>query len=288
MPAKADKMERGSVTLGGIRSPVLRAGQSQNREAVVFLHGNPGSSEDWKDFIENIGSFTRALAIDMLGFGQADKPTDFDYTVDGYANHFGKFIDSEGIDRVHLVLHDFGGPWGLSWASNHADRVASVTLINIGINLGYRWHYMARIWQTPILGEVFMATTNRPTLKLALRHGNPRGLPDAYFKEMYANFDKGTRNAVLKLYRNSVDFNRIADRFANALTSHNLPALVIWGKVDPYVPVRYAEMQRKFFDVERIVLLEDSGHWPMIDNPQAVHEALMPFLRSRISDSNSA
>jgi pimeloyl-ACP methyl ester carboxylesterase len=110
-----------------------------------------------------------------------------------------------GIKRAHLVLHDFGGPWGLTWASQHAARVASLTLVNIGIMPGYRWHYMARIWRTPLLGELFMATTNRPELKLALKHGNPRGLSNDYFDEIYGRFDKGTRRAVLKLYRHTND-----------------------------------------------------------------------------------
>ncbi|HZE02851.1 MAG TPA: alpha/beta fold hydrolase, partial [Pseudonocardiaceae bacterium] len=100
-----------------------------------------------------------------------------DYTVDGYARHLGRIIDQLGINRVHLVLHDFGGPWGLTWAADHVDQFASVTLINIGVLRGYRWHYLARIWRTPVLGEFFMRMTNLPTLRLVLRHGNPRGLP---------------------------------------------------------------------------------------------------------------
>src|SRR5690606_20216794 len=128
---------------------------------------------------------------------------DFDYTVNGYETHLGRLLDALKIDRVHLVLHDFGGIWGLAWAAQNLQRTASVTLINIGIMPGYRWHYLARIWRTPVVGELFMATTTRWGLKQSLRHGNPRGLPDTYFNELYDNFDAGTRRAVLKLYRNS-------------------------------------------------------------------------------------
>jgi pimeloyl-ACP methyl ester carboxylesterase len=275
-------VEQTAVTVGGIRSPILRVGSAQATEAIVFVHGNPGSSRDWSDLMQQVEPIGRALAADMPGFGQAGKPADFDYTVDGYAKHLGRLLDADGVARAHLVLHDFGGPWGLAWAAQHVDRVASVTLINIGIMPGYRWHYMARIWRTPILGELFMATTNRPGLKLALRHGNPRGLPEAYFDEMYANFDADTRRAVLKLYRQTSDLSAMSERWVAALAPHKLPALVVWGACDPYVPVRFAEMQRQFFAVERVVRLEDSGHWPMADNPAAVREAVVPFLRNRM------
>jgi pimeloyl-ACP methyl ester carboxylesterase len=177
------------------------------------------------------------------------------------------------------VLHDFGGPWGLEWASRHPERVASITLLNIGINLGYRWHYMAKIWRTPLVGELFMLTTNRPGLKLALKHGNLRGLPDASFDEMYANFDAGTKRAVLKLYRNTSSLGELSKRWADTLTPHRIPAQIIWGAADPYVPVRFAEFQRQFFAVDSVVRLEDSGHWPMLDNPAAVRNAVLPFLK---------
>ena len=275
-------MEQATTTIAGLRAPILRAG-APSTEAIVFLHGNPGSGRDWQPLVEQAGAFGRALAPDMPGFGQADKPGDFDYTVEGYARYLDALLQAEGVQRVHLVLHDFGGPWGLSWAAQHPDRVASVTLMNVGLMPGYRWHYMARIWRTPILGELFMATTNRPGFKLSMKQGNPRGLPDAYVEEMYRNFDKKTRAAVLKLYRNTSDVSALSERIAQVLAPRHIPALVVWGEADPFGSARYAQMQRQFFDVRRVVLLPDSGHWPMIDNPAAVSEAVVPFLRERLA-----
>lgn len=278
-------MDRTQITVSGIRSPILRAGAASSAESVVFIHGNPGSSSDWVDLLEQVAPFSRAIAVDMPGFGQAQKPAGFDYTVGGYARHLGQILDQEQIERVHLVLHDFGGPWGLAWAAQNLARVGSVTLFNIGIMPGYRWHYAARIWRTPLLGELAMATTTRAALKLSLRVGNPRGLPDAYVEEMYANFDGATRRAVLKLYRATSDVGAMSDRLATVLQGRRLPALVVWGAQDPYVPVRFAEMQRRYFNVDRVVRLEDSGHWPMIDNPEAVREALVPFLRAQVASA---
>jgi pimeloyl-ACP methyl ester carboxylesterase len=275
-------MEKAETTVAGVRSPVLRAGDPRSAEAVVFVHGNPGSSNDWLDLTRHLEPLCRTFAADMPGFGRADKPRDFDFTVTGYATHLGRLIEAEGIRRVHLVLHDFGGPWGLAWAAGHIDQVASVTLINIGILRNYRWHYMARIWQTPLLGELAMAATTRTGMRLALRHGNPRGLPDAYIDEMFSNYDAGTRRAVLKLYRHSADIGGTAEDWIARLAPARLPALVVWGDGDPYVSADFAEAQRDYFEVHRVLRLPRSGHWPMIDDPVAVHDAVASFLVSRI------
>lgn len=271
--------------MAGIRSPALLSGDASAAQAVVFLHGNPGSSSDWAGLVEEVGSFSRAIAIDMPGFGKADKPADSDYSVDGYATHLGRLLKATRVERVHLVLHDFGGPWGLAWAAQNPPRVASITLINVGIMPGYRWHRMARLWRTPAIGELVMATTTPRGLKLALRKSNPRGLPDLYLDELADNFDAATRRAVLKLYRSTPDSRLAAE--ATDLRLQAIPALVIWGAQDQYVPVRFAELQRQFFKVEQVVRLEDSGHWPF-DNPVAVKEAIIPFLKRRTSSESDA
>jgi pimeloyl-ACP methyl ester carboxylesterase len=172
------------VQVSGVRSPVLEAGPPGADEAVVFVHGNPGSSQDWVDLAQAVGAFGRAVAIDMPGFGQADKPPDFNYTVEGYARHLESALEQLGVRRAPLVLHDFGGPWGLTWAIAHPEAFGSVTFINIGLMLNYRWHYLARIWRTPILGELSMATTIRRVMHLLLKHGNPRALPQALIEAL--------------------------------------------------------------------------------------------------------
>jgi pimeloyl-ACP methyl ester carboxylesterase len=64
----------------------MESGPVDADEAAVFIHGNPGSIRDWKSLVRDVGEFGRALAMDMPGFGDADKPADFDYSVRGYAS----------------------------------------------------------------------------------------------------------------------------------------------------------------------------------------------------------
>lgn len=281
-------MYSGVVEVAGVRSPYIACGDRHINDAVVFVHGNPGSSEDWRSLVARVGTFGRAVAIDMPGFGRAGKPKDFDYTVAGYARHLDGALNELRVLRAHLVLHDFGGAWGLAWAAAHPDRLASVTLINIGLMPGYRWHYLARIWRTPIVGEIFQATATRFAFHLLLKHGNPRGLPKPFVDRMYDDYDGGTRRAVLRLYRATSDPGALVDLMGPTFRQLDVPALVIWGAADPYVPVVYAERQREFFRRARVVILERSGHWPFADDPEAVDAELVPFLREQITARSPA
>jgi pimeloyl-ACP methyl ester carboxylesterase len=251
-----------------------------DREAVVFVHGNPGSGEDWTDLLAALAPVGRVVALDMPGFGRADKPSDYPYSVESGAQFLDQALSGLGIDRAHLVLHDFGGPWGLQWAAQNLGKVASITLVNTGLLMDYQWHLMARIWRTPILGELQQMLTNRSGFHWAIRWGCPRGLPDAFVNRMYDDLDKGTKRAILKLYRATSDIGPRSHALADQLGDLKVPVLVVWGAADPYLPVRYAEMQKEVFARAKVVMLPDSGHFPFADNPQGVLDAVVPFLQS--------
>jgi len=267
------------------------SGDADPGEAIVFVHGNPGSSEDWADLLPLAGRLCRAFAPDMPGFGASDRPEKFAYTLAGYATHLEALFEKLGVRRAHLVLHDLGGFWGLSWAARHPEKVASLALLDVGVMPGFRWHKFARIWRTPILGELFQLSTTRSGLRWLLDADNPRPFPRGFVDRMYDHYDQGLKRAVLKFYRATSDLDGMAETFASALGPRHLPALVIWGADDKYSPARFAEAQRAVFDAE-VHVLPSCGHWPMIDEPQKVSSLLLPFLRKQLlevrspSDSN--
>ena len=273
-------IESTRIVVNGVASLVYSAGDQSRDTAVVFVHGNPGASEDWRDVLPQAGAFARAVAADMPGYGKADRPPNFDYTVAGYAAHLEGLLQTLGIRRAHLVLHDFGGPWGLYWASQHAQRVLSLSLINIGLLPGYRWHSLARIWRTPLLGELFQLATSREGLRRVLNAKNPRPFPKEFIDRIHTNADWGHKRAVLKLYRATSDLDAFAVDVAARLRPLNLPALVLWGEGDSYLPVSYAEKQKEFFQA-RVHRLAGCGHWPMIDEPERFASLLIPFLRQQ-------
>jgi pimeloyl-ACP methyl ester carboxylesterase len=269
-----------TVAVNAVRSSVLTGGRSDHGEAVVFVHGNPGPAEDWRQLLTQVGDFALAVAPDMPGYGDADKPRGFRYTIEGYAQHLDGVLAELGITRVHLVLHDFGGPWGLAWAAKHPERFMSAALINTGVLPDYRWHHYAKIWRTPGIGELFQLTTTKPAFRMLLGRENPR-LPTAAIDRIYAAARSWpTKRAILKLYRASPA--RAMAGPIDALREHDRPALVMWGTDDAYLPWRFAERQREAFPSAQIELLEGLGHWPFHEDPAQVAELLLPFLRAQI------
>jgi pimeloyl-ACP methyl ester carboxylesterase len=276
------------IAVGGLSSPVIEAGPHDATEAVVFVHGNPGSSTDWTALVDATGELGRAVAMDMPGFGKADKPRDFDYQVSAYADFLQGALTELGIERVHLVLHDFGGPFGLFWGLQHPDMWASVVLINIGIMPGYEWHTMARRWRTPVLGELMQAWIPRAGWRRAMQKANPKGLPAEFVDKMYDDYDHATRRAVLELYRATPDPGRTAVELGAEMAELHKPALLIWGAKDPFIGVEFAERQREFFEVEDVAILQESGHWPFQDDPQRVAQTVLPFLRKQLGARSPA
>jgi pimeloyl-ACP methyl ester carboxylesterase len=286
-------MKTYELTVRGIRTVVREHGTSSDGEAVVFVHGNPGSGADWDGLLQRAGRHTRAIAWDAPGFGQADKPRDFPQTVDGHADFIDAMLDALDVrGRVHLCVHDFGGPWALAWATRRWDRLrrlGGLVFIDTGVLLDYRWHALARIWRTPGLGELFMATTSRWAFGLLVgRLGSPRGLPAEFVDRMYRDFDRGTRGSVLRLYRSFADpagwSATAATAIAVARRDHlDLPVLVIWGAHDPYIRVAQAEIQRRTFPDAEVVVLPGSGHWPFADDPGTVEATADAFWKKTIA-----
>jgi pimeloyl-ACP methyl ester carboxylesterase len=277
-----------SVEVGDGHSPVIEAGPTGAHEAVVFVHGNPGSSSDWTGLLAAAGEQGRAVAVDMPGFGRSRAPSGFGYEISSYAAFLDDALRVLGIERAHLVLHDFGGPFGLFWGIEHPQAWASVVLINVGVMPGYSWHSMAKRWRTPLLGELMHAWIPRWGWRRSMQKSGPRGLPEQFVDKMYEDYDRDTRRTVLKLYRATPDPGETAAQLGTALAALHKPALVVWGAADPYIGVQYAERQREFFDVQDVVVLEESSHWPFQDDPQAVEAALLPFLHRRLSAAAAA
>jgi pimeloyl-ACP methyl ester carboxylesterase len=280
-------LRRTEQEVSGVHTPAIEAGPREASEAVVFVHGNPGSSSDWTALVQATGELGRALALDMPGFGKATAPAGFAYEVASYAQFLEDARLQLGIERVHLVVHDFGGPFGLMWGLAHPQAWASVVLIDIGVMPGYEWHSLAKIWRTPVLGELAHAWIPRRAWRRAMQRSSPRGLPEEFVDKMYDDYDRATRNTVLKLYRATPDPDAMATEIGAAIAELRKPALVVWGASDPYIGVEYAERQREFFAVEDVAILPESGHWPFQDDPQRVQPLVLDFLRRQLSLSET-
>jgi pimeloyl-ACP methyl ester carboxylesterase/2-polyprenyl-6-methoxyphenol hydroxylase-like FAD-dependent oxidoreductase len=279
-------VRRRTLRVGGLATPLREAGPADGTEAVVFAHGVPGSGADFEPLLAATASRLRSVAWDAPGFGHADKPAGFDHSVEGHAAFFAAVLEELGIDRVHLVVHDFGAAWGLRFAADNPEQVAAVTLMNGGLTLDYRWHLTARVWRTPRLGELTMATQTRASFRAAMRPASPRRLPRPYVDRMFDDFDAATRAAILRLYRSVTDVRALAREVADALAPANHPALIIWGESDPYLGKTLAWRQREGFPDAAIHLLPGAGHWPFVDAPEECERLLTDFV-SRVAPEST-
>jgi pimeloyl-ACP methyl ester carboxylesterase len=223
---------------------------------TLYLHGVPDHSELWTPFLDKAGG----VAPDLPGFGASAKRGDLDYTIAGYANWLERFCDHAGLDRVRLVMHDWGGV-GLAFAQRAPDRIERLVAIDVVPFLpGYRWHPLARVWRVPVLGEVAMGMAIGPVVR--------RLLPAGRAEPVLAAFDPGTQRAILRLYRASPP--EVLAEAGAGLNTIAAPALVLHGARDRYIPPRFADGLAAALGDGRVEHVAGAGHWPWLDRPELV------------------
>jgi pimeloyl-ACP methyl ester carboxylesterase len=267
----------------GLRLPAIEAGPPDAEEAVVFLHGHPGSSREWEQLVAQAGGFARALAFDLPGLGKADKPDDWNYSLGSYSVVLAAALNGLGIRRAHLVMHDLGGGPGLLGAAAHPDAFASAVIMGTGVLIDYDWHLLAALQRKPLLGPLIVRLTTERGFRLTLRRSQrgPRELPGWFLDRLWEDYDLRSRKAMLQMYRAAPPsgFERLAPLFRQL----DRPALVLWGGKDPFVPPEQAHLQRRSFPRAEVVILEDSGHWPYVDNPEEAARHIVPFLERHLT-----
>lgn len=97
-------------------------------EPIVFLHGNPTSSYLWRNIIPYVTSLGRAIAPDLIGMGRSDKP-DLDYRFIDHSRYVEGFIEALGLQRITLVLHDWGSALGFHYARTHDDNIRAMAFL---------------------------------------------------------------------------------------------------------------------------------------------------------------
>jgi pimeloyl-ACP methyl ester carboxylesterase len=268
-PRRVPQVSDHSGELGDLPIFWRRASAPQGTPATVapalYLHGVPTSSDDWLPFLERSGG----IAPDLPGFGRSGKPGYLQYTIEEYADFIERFLNMLEVQRVRMVVHDWGAV-GLAFARRHPERIERLVVMNAVTFLpGYRWHRTARIWRTPLLGELAMGTTTRWVFKQSTRKSNakPGPMPEAWIDSVLAHFDEGTQRAILRLYRSSP--SDVLAAAGAGLKTLRVPALVVWGERDPYIPTRFAREYADALGAE-LISLPDAGHWWWFDRPDAI------------------
>jgi len=243
--------------------PVVWRAAPCDEPPVLWIHGVPDSSELWTPFLERAGG----VAPDLPGFGRSAKRGDLDYSIGGYADWLERFCELAGIERLRLVMHDWGVV-GLALAQRAPERIERIVAIDtVPLLPGYRWHPFARVWRTPVAGEIAMGLAVGPVIR--------RLLPAGRAEPVLAHFDPGTQRAILRLYRSSPPATLAAA--GSRLGEIDAPALVLHGARDRYIQARFADGLAAVLGDGRAEHVADAGHWPWLDRPELV-ERVARFL----------
>ncbi len=104
--------------------------EGKSDHVVVMVHGNPAWSFYFREIITCLSRSFRCIAPDHIGFGLSDKPFDWDYYPESHSDNFRTFLDQIDTDSITLIVQDWGGPIGLSYAIKYPEKVKSLVIMN--------------------------------------------------------------------------------------------------------------------------------------------------------------
>ncbi len=243
-------------------------------EPVLFLHGVPDTSDVWQQAMNALSGQYLCLAPDLPGFGETKAARNFNYSLENLAKFVDDLLLTQGISSgVNLVIHDIGGIVGLAWALKYSEKVKSITIMDTVFFSDYKWHAMAKTWRKPIVGELTMLLMRFKQFNAAMKAGAP-SLSTAQIKANYKHLSFRNRLMILRLYR-ALDPSVFKGWEENlSRLTKKVPTQVIWGNKDTFLPVSLASR----FATPKVHIIEPSGHWPMLEHPDKVHELIIEHI----------
>jgi len=141
----------------GHRLAYLDEGQGP---VVVMVHGNPSWSYLYRNLVSGLRDRYRCIVPDHLGCGFSAKPQDASYRLANHIDHLERLLDSLGVDRCVLVVHDWGGAIGMGWAGKYPERVRGIVALNTAAFRSRRIPLRIAVCRWPVLGPVLVRGLN--------------------------------------------------------------------------------------------------------------------------------
>ncbi len=243
---------------------------------TVFVHGVPDTPAIWGPLIEELGdAMPSPILLPLPGFGES-APDGFPATADAYA----AWLESELIKitsehgPVDLVGHDWGGIIAWRLANKRPDLLRTWTIIAAPVWPEYKWHFFARVWQTPSIGEFSRRVTPQWLTEKLLRHWK---IPNDLATHEAAYIDAEMRSSILRLYRSG---KRIGADWPASDKLHKESGLFIFGERDPFMKAHEAAVFADALGVENHVE-PDAGHWLIAECP----EKIAPLVARRLTSA---
>lgn len=276
--------KRQFITLDGYRLGYVTAG-NPSAPPVILVHGWLSHARTFRQTMDALQDRFYCVSVDLLGHGFSDKPKHGDYSIHAQASRVLKLADALGIQHFAYIGHSMGGMIGLYIASTLAPervtRLVDVSGVADGRLSPYLRHVLTPIYAT---GAVMPAiwTFSRAAMNWrwyayiydrALYHDPRKSFEPPSNEDRQMALMPGNE---VPAYR---DLQAIrAVNLAGALPRIQTPTLVLFGKHDNTVPLDNADLVQRCVSGARLVLLDDCGHVPMTEQPEAYLKAVRDFL----------
>jgi pimeloyl-ACP methyl ester carboxylesterase len=271
------------IEANGLRFETLVAGPADG-ETVILLHGYPQSAGSWSETMESLAARQyRSIAPNLRGYSPGANPPDADdYTMQQLVADVIGIADAQGAARFHLVGHDWGGALAWGVAARHPERLLSLTSLSTPhpaamlealrtSTQSLRSVYMG-LFRVPRLPEAMLQLGNFSQLGLALRvFGLPR---DSWERDRRQLQRAGGMRGPLNWYRGATRRSP-GSRRQRRIT---VPTLYIWGRHDPFLGRRAAELTAQYVTGPYAFEELDAGHWLADRNGADLERLLGPHL----------
>ena len=233
---------------------------------LVFVHGTPDWSFGYRNVIKRLAGEFRCVAPDHLGFGLSDKPRGYAYSPTQQAGNLAALIERLDLRDVTLVLHDFGGPFGIAYALDNPANVRGLVLMNTWMwSLRGDPHFerAARLLAGR-LGRFLYLRLNfsaRVLMKYSVARRGALAPPifRHYLRPLATPADRAGTWAYAQALLGASDW--WDDLWRRRERLRNLPALILWGMRDPaFRPQDLARLETVFAH-PHTVRLTDTGHF---------------------------
>src|SRR5687768_17412986 len=202
-------------------------------EVVLFVHGTPSWSFDYRHIIKELRSTHRCIAIDHIGFGLSDKPEDYDYSTQNHSETLEKFIFEKNLQNIILVVHDFGGPIGLNFAIRHPERIKKLVVFNTWLWQSKddpEFEKFSKILKSPLLPFLYKQLNFSPRFILPKSFGDHKLSKKLrkHYTQPFTNSKE--RNGPLAFARSLLnDQDWFEELWEKREKISNKPTLFIWG-----------------------------------------------------------
>lgn len=263
------------VTLGGHTVHYVDEGSGPT---LLFLHGNPTWSFDYREVIRALRDEFRCLALDYPGFGLSSAGPGYRYLPEEHAAVVVDFLDHLGLSDVTLVAHDWGGPIGLYAAEQRPDTFEGLVLANTWawpLNGDLIVELVSRLMGGPIGRELIRRFNLFVNAMIPVGHRRRKPTPDemAHYRNALATRDRRHASAVFpRRIIASRDF--LAGIEAGLADLASLPTLIVWGDADFAFRAKERQRWEHIFADHHTVIVEGAGHFVQSDAPEEFAAAI--------------